>query len=101
MINRLNRSFISNQTSRFGDDVASTGQTGNCAENILTALFQGKASQKCFQSGLILEVQHFLQLRDLFVGQADAIDNSTEEIDAAEIDLKIRNAEALESFDSD
>ena len=101
MIQCLDRTVVPNQSARFLDDVASAGEMRNGAQNVLATLLQWKTAQQGFQSRLILEVQNFLEFRDLTFRQADAIDDAAEEIHAAEIDLEIRNSQPLESFNRD
>src|SRR5712691_3620388 len=71
------------------------------AKDLLPAIAERQLLQQRFEAGLILHVENILQLDHLFRRQFHAIDNSAEEIDAAQIDLKFLNAETLKRFNGD
>src|SRR5207342_3383198 len=89
-------SCVANQPARFPEDFTSTRQVWNCAKDIPAAFFQRQRLQQAFQTGLILEVEHTFESGDLFFRKFDAVDNSSEEIDAAEIDLELRDSQPLQ-----
>ena len=60
-----------------------------------------KAGQHSPESALILPIEQLLQLLDPGLGQSDAIDNATEETDAAKVDLEIGNAQFLQGLHAD
>ena len=102
MIECLDRSVVPDQAARFRDDVASARQMWNGAQNLFAALFQWQPVQQRFQSRLILEVQNFLELRDLTF-RADSMRSTMppKKSTLPRLIWKSGNAQPLESFDRD
>src|SRR5262249_10278968 len=98
VIERIDGSRVFHEAARLRDYGLSAGQMRDGTQDLFPAFLQWKRLKKSFQAGLVLDIEDVLDGCNLFSRQLDAIDDSTEEIDAAEIDLKSLDARALDVF---
>src|SRR5689334_9236729 len=72
-----------------------------CAQDVFPPVFDGKLLQQIFKARLVLDIQDVLEFSNLVLRKVHPIDDSAEEIHAAQIDLKSLDTKPLERFDRD
>src|SRR6516225_3388740 len=101
MVERFDGPGILHKSARLFNDGLASRQMRNRAQDVFPAIFDWKCLQQSFKTGLVFDVENIFERRNLFGREFHAINNSAEEVDATQIDLKSLDSQPLKRFNSD